>query len=335
MKRNDMIKKQFLISFGSLTIGFLLILFFTSMSNFRNEPELGLAVEFNTHAAPAYIALESNWYFDEEIKLNSFNSYVTGVSLASALSRGDVQVAYMCVGPAIIAKTRGVPIKIVSATHRHGFSIIAKPEIKNISALRGKKIGCVSEGGQTDLLLQYTIKKYNITDIEIRRMNPPKQVISLIVGQIDAAFLPEHHATLAESYGFKRIATSQEIWPNMLGSVLIVKEDLIHNNREIVTKLVEINNRGLELVKKSPDEAPILVASQLRISNPIGVDESVIGPQIDELDYYIVNKSMSNIDYTNQVNDKDIQEYIDFLRYLGYVENDLKPEDLIDRSFIN
>ena len=108
-----MIKKQSLISLGSLTIGFLLILFFTGMSNFRNQPELGLAVEFNTHAAPAYIALESNWYFDEEIKLNSFNSYVTGVSLASALSRGDVQVAYICVGPAIIAKTRGVPIKIV------------------------------------------------------------------------------------------------------------------------------------------------------------------------------------------------------------------------------
>jgi NitT/TauT family transport system substrate-binding protein len=221
------VKKTFPIFLGSVTIALLLILFFTSMPNFNNEPRFGLAVEFNTHAASAYIALDSNWYLDEGIKLNSFDSYVTGVALVSALSRGDIQVAYMCVGPAIIAKARGVPIKIVSATHRHGFSIIAKSEIENISELKGKKIGCVSEGGQTDLFLQYTIRKFNITNVEIRRMNPPKQVMSLISGQIDAAFLPEHHATLAESYGFKRIATSQEIWPNMLGSVLIVKEDLI------------------------------------------------------------------------------------------------------------
>lgn len=335
MQLENMMKNQFLILLGSITIAFLLILFFTSMTNFKSEPKLGLAVEFNTHAAPAYIALDSGWYSDEGIELNSFDSYVTGVALASALSRGDVQVAYICVGPAIIAKTRGVPIKIVAATHRYGFSIIAKPEIEDISALKGKKIGCVREGGQTDLFLQYTIRKFNITDTEIRRMNPPKQVMALIAGQIDVAFLPEHHATLAESYGFKRIATSQEIWPNMLGSVLVVKEDLISNNPELVKKLVEINDRGIDLAKKSPNDASILVASQLKISNPLGVDESIIAPQIAELDHHIVKKSMANLDYTNHVEDRDIQEYINFLRVLGYIENDVKPEDLIDMRFIN
>jgi NitT/TauT family transport system substrate-binding protein len=330
-----MVKKQFPILLGSITIVFLLILFFTSITNFKTEPKLGLAIEFNTHAAPAYIALESGWYSDEGIELNSFESYVTGVALASALSRGDVQVAYICAGPAIVAKARGVPIKIVSATHKYGYSIIAKPEIEDVLDLKERKIGCVSEGSQTDLFLQYTIRKFNITDIEIRRMNPPKLIIALITGQIDVAFLPEHYATLAESYGFNCIATSQEIWPNMLGSVLIVQEDLIDNNPELVKKLVEINDRGIAFIKKSPNDASILVASQLKISNPLGVDESIISPQIAKLDHYIVKKSMGNIDYTNHINEKDIQEYIDFLRVLGYVENDLKPEDLIDMRFIN
>ena len=335
MQLENMIKNQFLILLGSITIAFLLILFFSSMMHFKSEPKLGLAIEFNTHAAPAYIALESGWYSDEGIELNSFDSYVTGVALASALSRGDVQVAYICAGPAIVAKARGVPIKIVSATHRYGFSIIAKPEIENVSALKGKKIGCVREGGMTDLFLKYTIRKFNITDVEIRRMNPPKLIITLITGQIDVAFLPEHYATLAESYGFNCIATSQEIWPNMLGSVLVVKEDLIDNNPELVKKLVEINDRGIDLAKKSPNDASILVTSQLKISNPLGVDESIIAPQIAELDHHIVKKSMANIDYTNHVEDRDIQEYIDFLRVLGYVETDLKPEDLFDMRFIN
>jgi NitT/TauT family transport system substrate-binding protein len=166
-------------------------------------------------------------------------------------------------------------------------------------------------------------------------MDPPKQVMALIAGQIDVAFLPEHHATLAESYGFNCIATSKEIWPNMLGSVLVVKEDLIDNNPELVKTLVEINDRGIALAKKSPNDASILVASQLKISNPLGVDETIISPQIAELDHHIVKKSMDNIDYTNHINESDVQEYIDFLRALGYVETNLNPEDLIDMRFIN
>lgn len=308
---------------------------FVIISNFNSEPKLGVAVEFNTHAACAYIALEKGWYHDEGIELNAFDSYVTGVALASALARGDIQVAYICAGPAILAKARGVPIKIVSGTHRYGYSIVAKPEIKDISDLEGRKVGCVREGGQTDLLLQLAIRKFNLTNIEIRRMNPPKQIIALMTGQIDAAFIPEHHATLAESQGFHTIARSQDIWPNMLGSVLIVKEDLINNNPELVQKLVEITERGTRLAKESPHEASKLVTSQLKISNPLGIDESIIAPQVAQLNSEIIERSMRNLDYTCGVEPKDLEEYIVLLKSLGYIEDDIQPQELLDLRFIS
>ncbi|MBS7612740.1 ABC transporter substrate-binding protein, partial [Candidatus Bathyarchaeota archaeon] len=149
---------------------------------------------------------------------------------------GDIQAAYICLGPALLLYSRGVPIKIVAGTHLYGYAIVAKPEIKSLADLEGKIVGCVAEGSQADLLLNLVIERYNLKNLDVRRMNPPMAVISLIAGKIDAAFVPEFFATLAEVQGFHIVAMSQDLWPNMQGSVLVVKEDLIKDHPEVVRK---------------------------------------------------------------------------------------------------
>ena len=77
-----------------------------------------MAVEFNDHAACAYVAKEKGWYKDEGINFTAYDSYATGIRLASALAMGDIQVAYIYLSPAILTYSRGVPIKIVAGTHK-------------------------------------------------------------------------------------------------------------------------------------------------------------------------------------------------------------------------
>ena len=56
---------------------------------------IGMAVEFMDHAACAYISQDKGWFEEEGINFTSYESYVTGMALASALARGDIQVAYI------------------------------------------------------------------------------------------------------------------------------------------------------------------------------------------------------------------------------------------------
>jgi hypothetical protein len=89
---------------------------------------IGLAVEFMNHAAAAYISQDKGWFEAEGLDLSAYTSYVTGMALASALGRGDIQVAYMCLVPAINAYANaGVPIKIVAGTHKYGYALVADP----------------------------------------------------------------------------------------------------------------------------------------------------------------------------------------------------------------
>lgn len=309
MRRNSSV----LLRMGLLV---LLILAVLATGCVEKSSDIGMAVEFNDHAACAYVAKENNWYEDEGINLTTYESYATGMQLTSALARGDIQVAYICLSPAILAYSRGVPLVIVAGTHKHGYGLVASPGITNISDLNGATIGCVREGGMVDILLNRMIREYDLKDVRIQRMEPLKQVIALETGRIDAAFLPEHHATAAESNGFHMLITSHELWDDMQGSVLIVKRELIEDDPETVRKLVLVTQRATDRINDDPDEAAAVLAEEL------------------DTEPEMIKKSMSRLNYTTQIDAESVQEMIDFMVELGYIEEGMRAEDMLDTTFL-
>jgi hypothetical protein len=86
---------------------------------------IGMAIEFMDHAACAYISQDKGWFEEEGLNFTSYESYVTGMALASALARGDIQVAYICLVPAInVYANAKVPIKIVAGTHKYDYDLV-------------------------------------------------------------------------------------------------------------------------------------------------------------------------------------------------------------------
>ncbi|NAS89233.1 nitrate ABC transporter substrate-binding protein [ANME-1 cluster archaeon AG-394-G21] len=299
-----------------IAAGILALVTFTTGCVQEQQSDVGMAVEFNDHAACAHVAKENGWYKEEGLNFTAYESYATGIRLASALARGDIQVAYICLSPAILAYSRGVPIKIVAGTHKYGYGLVTQPEITNISDLTGKTLGCVREGAPADLLLNRMIEEYKLKDVKIRRMNPLKQVVALETGRIDAAFLPEHHATVAESKGFHMLIKSQDLWPDMQGSVLVVKTDLIENDPETVRKLVWVTQKATNWLNANPDPTAIILANVL------------------DTEPEVINRSMSRLNYTTDLDAESVQEMIDYMAKLGYIEEGVRADEILDTRFL-
>jgi len=309
----------------------------------KEKASLGMAVEFMDHAACAYISQDKGCFEEEGLNLTAYESYVTGMALASALARGDIQVAYMCLIPAInVYANAKVPIKIVAGTHKYGYGLVVNPDkIKNIKDLEKSdiRIGCVREGGAVDVLLHRTIDKYNLDEEKvlsrIQRMNPPKQVMAIKMGQLDAAFLPEQWATMAEDLGFKMLLMSQEVWPEMQGSVLVVKEELIRDHPEVVEKLVKISQRANDWINQHPQEAAEIVARQLREAGgslfPVEIADIATKTEITP---EVLLRSMNRLEYTTDIDLTVIQDAIDYVAQLGYIRSSFKAGDILDLSFI-
>jgi len=307
------------------------------------EAPIGMAVEFMDHAACAYISQDKGWFEQEGLRLTAYESYVTGMALASALARGDIEVAYICLVPAInVYANAGVPIRIVAGTHKYGYGLVVNPDkIKTVKDLEkpGIRLGCVREGGAVDVLLHKTIDNYHLDEYKIlnnvQRMNPPKQVLAIKMGQLDAAFLPEQWVTMAEEFGFTMLLMSQDVWPEMQGSVLAVKQDLIDNHPEVVSKLVTVSQKATDWANQHPDEAAEVVTRQLQATGgevfPTEVAE--VAAEL-EITTEVLLRSMGRLEYTTDIDPKVVQATIDYIAGLGYIKSGFNAEDILDLTFL-
>jgi len=311
----------------------------------KEEAPIGMAVEFMDHAACAYISQDKGWFEEEGLKLTAYESYVTGMALASALARDDIQVAYICLVPAINAHANaGVPIKIVAGTHKYGYGLLVNPnKIKTVKDLEKPdiRIGCVRVGGAVDVLLHRVIDKYSLDEGKIlnniQPMNPPKQVLAIKMEQLDAAFLPEQWATMAEDFGLEMMLMSQDVWPEMQGSVLVVKENLIQEHPETVRKLVKVSQKATDWINQHPDEAAEVVARQLQAEAAGGSlfpATAIEAAAKLEVTPEVLLRSMGRLEYTTDIDPWVVQETIDYLVKLGYIKSSFNAEDILDLSFL-
>jgi NitT/TauT family transport system substrate-binding protein len=313
---------------------------------------IGMAVEFMDHAACAYISQEKGWYEEEGLNLTAYESHVTGMALAAALAREQsfnlacspssptIEVAYICLVPAINVYANGsIPIKVVAGTHKYGYGLVVDSDkVKTVNDLEnpGIRLGCVREGGAVDVLMHRMIDSYNLDEDRIlsnvQRMSPPQLVLAIKTGQLDAAFLPEQWATMAEELEFTMLLTSQDVWPEMQGSVLVVKQELIDNYPDTVRKLVAVSQRATDWINQHPEEAAGIVAGQMQ-ATIYDTDAAGIAAQL-EITPEVMQRSMERLEFTTEINPRIVQETIDYIAGLGYIKGSFSAADILDLSFL-
>jgi len=302
-----------------------------------------IAVEFVDHAACAYVARSEGWFEAEGLDVTAFDSYLTGMALASALGRGEVDAAYVCLIPAINVFANGdVPLKVVAGTHKYGYRLMADPErVTSVRDLESTdvRVGCPREGSVMDALLHKVIDAYELEGERVlnavRRMPPAKILLALQTGQVDVACLPEQFATMAEDMGYRELASAQELWPGMQGSVLVVTESLLEERPEAVRKLVEVTRRGVRYVREHPRAAAEVVADALTVAEkglfPIDMDEAAA--EFDVTPDVVARSLTEEMVCTTHVDADAIQEQVGYLARLGYIER-FDAGEMLDVRFL-
>jgi NitT/TauT family transport system substrate-binding protein len=108
-------------------------------------------------------------------------------------------------------------------------------------------------------------------------MSPPKVIFAVKANQLDAVFLPEHWLTMTEQYRFRIMLTARELWPNMIGSVLVARESLVKENPEITKSLVNATINATDWMKNNFNESARLAAHYLSFESSKTPLAEVIG----------------------------------------------------------
>lgn len=303
-----------------------------------------LAVEFVDHAACAHIARNQGWYEEAGLMVTAFDNYATGMGLSAALAKGDIDAAYICLFPAINAfANAGVDLKIVAGTHLYGYGLVVDPQkVKSVQDLSAPdiRLGCTREGSPPAALLHRLAEIYHLDEGLVtgtRRMSPPKLLLALLNGQIDAAFMPEQFPSMAEAAGFKELVSAEELWPAMQGSVLVVTDCFLETHPEAVEKMVALTVRGVSYIREHPEESARIVAEELNVveKDIFPVDRTDQNENVritPEVIRYSLEKKLEN---TVSVDPEAVQAAIAAAARLGYIRRAFPAEDILELRWLD
>ena len=155
---------------------------------------------------PYVVANEKGFFDKENLKVQLITFRGTNLML-TALLAGELD--YATILPFLTgAASRGLPVRILGAvTKSSSYFMVARPEIENVKALRGKKLGINSFGSSADYAAYAAVSRSGIDanrDLTIVAIGggTAERLAAVVSGSIDATVVTSPAEYAAEKEGF-------------------------------------------------------------------------------------------------------------------------------------
>jgi NitT/TauT family transport system substrate-binding protein len=189
-----------------------------------------------------------------------------------AFTAGKVDAVCMTNGDALVTGSSGAPsVAILLNDYSNGNDmVVAKPGIKSVAELKGKKVG-VEVGFVSHLLLLNALKSAGLTQDDITIVNVPTDQTpqTLKSGKVDAivAWQPNSGQALKELPGSTAIFSSANV-PGVIYDVLAVNPKSLAERREDWLKVAQVWFKIADFVKdpKNLDEAAKIMSARVGLS---------------------------------------------------------------------
>ncbi len=183
---------------------------------------------------------------------------------------------YFGIGPAMVSRAKGVPIKVVASNVIEQIALIAQGNfarvmkgaaspaagVRKFTAEFGRKpkIASLPKGSVPDTVFRHwliRIAKLKQTDIDIVGMGAGKVQQVMLAKSVDAASILEPVVTIIRGRlkGTHTIAQGGQMLNKQPGAVVAVRENVIAEKRDAVAKLVELHVRATKLINTDPKRA--------------------------------------------------------------------------------
>jgi NitT/TauT family transport system substrate-binding protein len=187
-----------------------------------------------------------------------------------------LDVAYVGIGPAMVARSRGIDIKVLASNIIDQVALIGRGFFAEMMAQapsaaegfrryhksvgRPAKIATLPQGSVPDTVLRYYIQNAAKVDpghVEIIGIGEDQVQQALLAGAVEGASILEPILTIVQERDptARIIAPPNAMLPHQPGAVLAVRETAIAANRDAVMKLVELHVRATDFARAEQDRA--------------------------------------------------------------------------------
>ena len=249
--------------------GFWVFLFIVSLATAAEGRKVRMAVAtFSQSVLPMVVAQEKGYFREEDLDVELILMPAAVANMA--LIGGNVD--FISSGPSVIgAIARGAPLKFVFICfNRPMHWLYAKPEIKDVQGLKGKKIGVSAVGSSIHFLVQEILKRDGLDstrDVTILGVGTTaNRYAALQSGTIDATNLTPPFNFKAQESGLRELVAfvKQDYLVEPAGAI-VVRENLFQSDPLLIEKFIRGTLKGLLYIRQNRAGTIPLLARLMKI----------------------------------------------------------------------
>lgn len=262
-----------------------------------------VSVPSTTHAVIAFTTARDKGYYRAE-GLDTELILMSAPIASRALLSGDVMVSTVG-GAGMPPILRGSPLKFLFTTYNRAmFWLYAKSDIREVRALKGKRVGTSGIGSGPDTLLREALRVAGLDpnrDVTILSLGVMPTIFSgLQSGIVDAAMLSPPLTLRAAEAGYRElIAFPKQDLVELQGAVL-VREQSLQTDAVLLEKFVRATYKGFLYVKdhRAGSIPQLMKYLQLNESQAAKAYDQVVRPSMTQdgtLSQELQNKAVEHV----------------------------------------
>ena len=226
---------------------------------------------------PLWVIAEN--HLDQRYGVDVKPIYIAGGAiLTHSLIAGDVTIA-LTGGAVVGAILGGADLTYIGiGLSTYGFTVYAKPEIKDINDLRGKVFGVITKGASSDHAAIALFKRYGIRygqDVQILYFARQGDLLaSLQKGIISGGVFSSPTTVMAKRLGFKKlvdIASFKYPYPH---NAIATRKSFIRQNPEAIKGFLRAYLASVKIIHQQPEVAKKALRDFLGSKDPEMIDDS-------------------------------------------------------------
>jgi ABC-type nitrate/sulfonate/bicarbonate transport system substrate-binding protein len=251
-----------------------------------------------------------------------------GTQLAQVTVAGEVDISSLGGAAALAAAFSGADFKVVGANvNKLIFSMYAKPEVKRVEDLKGKKIGITRYGTSADISARYALRQHNLDpqkDVVLLQLGAMSSIgAGLRAGTVDAGMVSPPTQFFMDKLGFKEIASITDMNLPFPNPALVVLGDVIRKKPELIDRFMRAYVRGVHRARTDRDFTIKTYAKYTTVQ-----DTAVLQKAYD----LYVGKVVEKAPYVNMTGMKNALDEV--AKTIPAAKN-AKPEQFVDLRFLD
>jgi ABC-type nitrate/sulfonate/bicarbonate transport system substrate-binding protein len=212
---------------------------------------------------------------------------------------------------------------IVGILNRAVLSVYSKPELNQLTDLRGKVLGVTLPGSTTDVTARILLRQAGLApgkDVQITHLQGmPDMITALSQGRIDAGIVSAPTTLKAKQAGLKELVDVTERNIPMIHAGLATTRDFIKNHPDRVRRYVQAYIEANKIARTDAETTKQIIARYTKTSNQDDLNET----------YATYARAWEEAPY---VSPAAMQTVLNFA--VNPAAKSTKPEQFIDNSFV-